>query len=111
MKPFLHRNIKMIGQSVLCAAALAAFLLIGATPRAYAESEGECQRNVAKADHRVHVAAQKHGWNSEQANHARHELAEAREHCWGTHHKWWDEDGHRWHTEHDWDEHDHDDRH
>ena len=109
MKTFLPRNINRIGQSMLCAAALAAFMLIGAAPRAFADND--CQRRIARADHRVHEAAEHHGWNSPQAQHARAKLHEAREHCWGHYHKWWDEDGHRWRTDRDWDDHDHDERH
>jgi hypothetical protein len=49
-----------------------------------------------------------HGWNSRQAEHARHELHDARERCWNERHRWWDEDGHRWRSDRDWDDHDHD---
>jgi hypothetical protein len=110
MKTFLQRNIILFGQTVLAMTALAAFLLLGAAPRAKADNDN-CQHRIANADHKLHVAAEKHGWNSSQAAHARAQLHEAREHCWSTYHKWWDEDSHRWHTEHDWDDHDHDDRH
>ena len=110
MKTFLHRNIKLIGKSMRCAAALAAFLLIGAAPRALADDD-DCQQRIAKADHKLHQAGEHHGWNSSQAEHARHELAEAREHCYSKYHKWWDEDTHSWHTDHDWNEHDHDEHH
>jgi hypothetical protein len=110
MKTFLQENIRLFGQTTLATAAMGAFLLFGAAPRAAAEYE-DCQHRIAKADHRVHEAAEHHGWNSSQARHARAQLHEAREHCWGRYHRWWDEDGHRWRTVHDWDEHDHDERH
>jgi hypothetical protein len=99
------------GKKALAAAALGGFLMLSSAPRSRA-NERECQHRLAKADHRLHEAAEHHGWNSEQAEHARHELREAREYCWNTYHRWWDEDAHRWHTDRDWDDHDHDhDRH
>jgi hypothetical protein len=96
----------------LATAALLGMLALTGTPRALADDDGRCQRRVAKADHKLHEAVEHHGWNSRQANRARHDLHEARERCWNERHRWWDEDGHRWRTDRDWDEHDHDhDRH
>ncbi len=83
-----------------------ALVFIGAT--SLRASERECQHRLAKADHRLHQAARNHGWESKQAERARHELREAREYCWNHEHKWWDEDDRRWHSERDWDDHDHD---
>jgi hypothetical protein len=68
----------------------------------------DCQKRTSKADHKLHEAIEHHGPQSSQAEHWRHELAEARSYCWEHRHRWWDEDGHRWRTEHDWDDHDHD---
>jgi dienelactone hydrolase len=99
---------KFLGRSVLAAAALVGLLAFAATPRVYADDYGRCQRHIAKADHKLHEAIEHHGWNSRQADHARHELREARERCWNNYHRWWDEDGHRWRTDRDWDDHDHD---
>ncbi len=99
---------KFLGRSVLAAAALVGLLAFAATPRGLADDYGRCQRRIAKADHKLHEAAERHGWNSRQAGHARQELREARERCWNDHHRWRDEDGHRWHTDRDWDDHDHD---
>lgn len=99
---------KFLVRSVLAAAALVGLLSFAATPRVYADDYGRCQRRIAKADHKLHEAVEHHGWNSRQADHARHELGEARERCWNNYHRWWDEDGHRWHTDRDWDDHDHD---
>jgi len=107
MKSFRRRSLNWLWKAVLATAALGGFLLLGGAPRAVAD-DNYCQRRLAKADHRVHEAVEHHGWNSSQAERARHELHQAREYCWGHFHKWWDEDGHRWHTERDWDEHDHD---
>jgi hypothetical protein len=103
-----HRlNFPHFAKATLAAAALTGFLALTGAPRLRAD-EAECQRHVAKADHRLHEAAEHHGWDSPQAIHARHDLQEAREHCWNTYHKWWDEDGRRWHPDRDWDDHDHD---
>lgn len=100
------KNLRVM-RATLAALALMACLTLASPPRARADDD-ECQRRVARADHKLHEAAEHHGWESKQAEHARHELREAREHCWATYHKWWDEDGHRWHTDRDWDDHDHD---
>ncbi|PYT71695.1 MAG: hypothetical protein DMG39_12230 [Acidobacteria bacterium] len=99
---------RFLGRSVLAGAALLGLLAFAATPRASADDYDRCQRRVAKADHKLHEAIEHHGQYSRQANHARHELREARERCWNEHHRWWDEDGHRWRNDRDWDDHDHD---
>ncbi len=39
-----------------------------------------------------------------QAEHARHELHEAREYCWNHSHRWWDVETHGWRTDHDCDD-------
>ena len=91
------------GQLLLTGMSLAGFLFLVDPPRVLA-NEAECQHRVSKADHRLHEAIEHHGWNSPQAEHARHELREAREYCWSTHYRWWDEDDRRWHTDHDWDD-------
>jgi hypothetical protein len=87
--------------------ALAGGLILMSAPAVRAD-EAACQRRIAKADHRLHEAAEHHGWESRQVVNARQQLHEAREYCWAHAHKWWDEDGHRWHTDRDWDDHDHD---
>lgn len=67
----------------------------------------DCQRRIARADHNLHEAIEHRGYQSEQAEHARHELREAREQCWNSEHRWWDADQKRWRTERDWDDDDH----
>ncbi len=84
----------------------AVLIFLGAS--ALRADEASCQRRLIKADHQLHHAARDHGWQSKQAEHARHEIREAREYCYTHEHKWWDEDGHRWHSDRDWDDHDHD---
>jgi len=94
----------------LVSTVLAGFLaFIGASQ--VRANDDVCQRTVARADHNLHEAIEHHGYFSKQANHWRHELAEARELCWESRHRWWDEDFHRWHTDRDWDDHDHDGHH
>src|SRR5712672_1285453 len=90
----------------LAGAALAGFLLFACAPSLRAADN--CQKRIAKADHRLHEAIEHHGRESRQADHARAQLHEAREQCWNRNKRWWDEDGHRWRSERDWDDHDHD---
>ena len=82
-----------------------ALLFSGASP---SRADDDCQRRIIHIDHKLHEAAEHHGWDSPQAAKYRYELAEARAWCWEHAHRWWDEDGHRWRSEHDWDDHDHD---
>jgi dienelactone hydrolase len=107
MNTLLKRSRGFFVRAALAAAVMAGLLAFGGAPRAMAD---DCQRRIAKADHKLHEAIEHHGWNSEQAEHWRHELREERERCWNRYHRWWDEDGHRWHNERDWDDHDHDHR-
>ena len=97
----------LIRKAVLAAAVLAGFLMFTAVPLLLAD-ERDCQRRIARADHRLDQAVARHGYRSRQAAHARHELREARERYWNGDHRWWDEHERRWHTERDWDDHDHD---
>jgi hypothetical protein len=99
---------KFFGRILLVSAAFLGMLAFAGAPQASAESYDKCQQRIAKADHKLHEAIEHHGWESRQADHARHELREARERCWNESHRWWDEDGHRWRTDRDWDDHDHD---
>src|SRR5256885_14181483 len=94
-----------LGKTLLASSALAGFLLFTA-PRVPADQQ-ECQERIAKADHKLHQAIQRHGYNSRQANHERSELREARERCWTTYHRWWDEDERRWRSDRDWRDDDH----
>jgi hypothetical protein len=95
------RNLRFVFAPALFAGAL---LFAGATT----VRADDCQKRTINAEHKLHEAAEHHGWDSPEANHWRQELAAARAYCWEHEHRWWDEDGHRWHTEHDWDDHDHD---
>jgi hypothetical protein len=94
-----------LGRATLAAMAFGGLMFLGATPRANAD---DCQKRIRRADHELHKAARRYGWDSPQAAHERHELMEARARCWERNHRWWDEDGRRWRSERDWDDHDHD---
>ena len=75
---------RLLGRTVLAAAALVGLLAFAATPRAFAREDPyyKCQRRIAKADYKLHEAIERHGRYSRQAEHQRHELREARERCW-----------------------------
>ena len=98
-----HLGVLEYGKLFVTLAALAGFFLFTGAPRVSA-GESECEHRTEKADHRLHEAIEHHGWDSPQADHARHELREARQYCWSHSHKWWDPDGHRWREDHDWDD-------
>ena len=90
-----HRlNHSLLGKTALAAAALAGFLVFTGVQSMRADHD-DCQRRVARADHRLHEAIEHHGYRSGQAERRRHELREAREHCWNANHRWWDEDERR----------------
>jgi len=90
--------------AIALSALTGSLLLAGATT---VRADDDCQKRVEKADHKLHEAAEHHGWDSPQAAKYREELNEARSYCWEHSHRWWSEDDHRWHTDRDWDEHDH----
>jgi hypothetical protein len=93
--------------AVLAPAALTgALMLAGPT---VLRADNDCQKRTEKADHNLHEAIEHHGYNSSQAEHARHELNEARSYCWNHEHKWWDQDEHRWRDQRDWNDNDHHD--
>jgi hypothetical protein len=99
------RLTNLLRKSALGAVAVA-LLAFSAVPELHAADD--CQRRVARADHRLHVAIERHGRQSRQAERARHDLHEVRERCWSGGHRWWDEHERRWRTERDWDDRDHD---
>jgi hypothetical protein len=100
-----HRWKHYFGTAVM-SAALAAFVSLGAAPAVRA-NDADCQKRINRADHKLHEAIEHHGYKSSQADHARHDLTEAREHCWTTYHKWGDSDSQSWHTDGDWHVEDH----
>ncbi|MGC1483369.1 MAG: hypothetical protein WA789_06205 [Candidatus Acidiferrum sp.] len=100
-----YAEFSFFGKTFLTGALLAAALMLAGAPQLHAQ---DCQRRIIRADHELHKAALRHGWDSPQATERRRELFAAREWCWKHGHRWWDEDNRRWHAERDWDEHDHD---
>jgi hypothetical protein len=96
--------LRKLSKWMMALAVLAAFTILPAMPRAHAETEEQCKDRIVKANVKLHDAIDHHGPNSSQADHARHDLQDARERCWKEHHKWWDEDQHRWHDQQDWDQ-------
>ncbi len=101
------RGRRLLRGLLLPTLALAGCLLFAGAPQLRADYD-DCQRRVAKADHKLHEAIEHHGYESRQAEHWRHELHEARERCWRMNNPWWDEHGHRWRSDRDWDDRDHD---
>src|SRR5215831_3249666 len=67
---------KFLKRVLLATAAIVGLLAFAATPRASAADYDGCQKRIYKADHKLHEAVERHGWNSRQADHARHELRE-----------------------------------
>jgi hypothetical protein len=94
----------LLGKICLEGITLAGALALCAAPALRAD---DCQNRINKADHELHEAAAKHGWDSPEAARAREHLNSERSWCWDHGHRWWDADAHAWRTEH-WDEHDHD---
>jgi hypothetical protein len=56
-------------------------LLLGGAFPAHASDQDTCRRNVEKWESHLNRDIDQHGVYSRQANHDRHELAEARENC------------------------------
>ena len=104
---FLSRMPDHFVSKALVATAVIGFLTLGAASNLRADRYESCHRRIAKADHNLHEAIEHHGYGSPQAERARHNLRVAREHCWSSYHRWWDEDEHRWRTERDWRDEDH----
>jgi hypothetical protein len=100
------RTQRTVLRHVVTGLTLGAFFFGAGAPLSRADDD--CQKRIIKADHKLHEAAEHHGWNSPEAEHWRQELAEARSWCWEHSRRWWDEDTHRWRTDRDWDDHDHD---
>src|SRR5947208_15907644 len=92
---------KSRSRALLVSAVVLGMLAFAGTPRASAEDYDRCQRRIAKADHKLHEAAEHHGWNSRQADSARRQLHEARERCWNERLRRCDEDGNHWHSDRD----------
>jgi hypothetical protein len=89
---------RMLWKMTLVSALAGGFLLLGGATTARADDYDSCQRNVQKWEFRLRHDVYRHGEESRQANHDRHELAEARESCerrFGNHWRDHDRDDHR----------------
>jgi hypothetical protein len=88
---------KLLTNAALAAALAGGIMLsVGATP-ARADDYNSCRRNVDKWEDRLHYDIDRHGPDSKQARHDRHELDEARDHCQRRF-------GDRWHQNYDYDQ-------
>jgi hypothetical protein len=72
---------KLLWKMALTTALTGGFLLLGGVNLARAADQDSCRRNVEKWESRLERDIDRHGVCSRQANHDRHELAEARENC------------------------------
>ena len=89
---------KLLSRTALTAALAGGFLLLGVASVANAEDITACRRNIDKWEDRLERDINRHGFDSGQARHDRHELDEAHDHC---HQRF----GDRWRDD---DHHDHD---
>jgi hypothetical protein len=71
---------KMILNMALSSALAGGFLLLGGATTIRADDDS-CRRNVDKWEDKLERDVHRYGHESRQANHDRHELAEARESC------------------------------
>jgi hypothetical protein len=72
---------KMILKTAMVSALAGGFLLLGGATIVRADDYDSCHRNVDKWEDKLERDIHRHGDNSRQANHDRHELGEARESC------------------------------
>ena len=72
---------KTLLKSTLAASLAGGLLLFGGAATVRANDSDSCQRNVEKWESRLNRDIERHGNDSRQANHDRHELREAREKC------------------------------
>ena len=79
----LHKHLlhSLFGKTALAAAALGGFLFFAAPSNTNAAARDDCDRRIARTQHRLHEAIEDHGYYSRQARHWRHELREAYERC------------------------------
>ena len=79
----LHKHLlhSLFGKTALAAAALGGLLFFAGPANANAAARDDCERRIARTQHRLHEAVEDHGYYSRQANHQRHELREAYDRC------------------------------
>jgi hypothetical protein len=72
---------KMLLRTTLVCTLVGGFMLFGNTAITRADARVSCYRNVHNWEQKLDRDVDRHGVNSRQANHDRHELGEARESC------------------------------
>lgn len=72
---------KMLLKTALAAALAGGFLVLGGATAVRADDFDSCHRNIDKWEDKLERDIHRHGYDSRQANHDRHELGEARESC------------------------------
>jgi hypothetical protein len=72
---------KMLLRTTLVSALVGEFLLFSITPKTFADDRNSCYRNVQNWEQKLDRDIDRHGVNSRQVKHDRHELGEARESC------------------------------
>ena len=72
---------KMLLRTSLVSTLVGGFMLFSITPKILADDRDSCYRNVQNWEEKLDRDIDRHGVNSRQANHDRHELGEARESC------------------------------
>jgi hypothetical protein len=72
---------KMLLKTTLASALAGGLMFFGSATNARADDSDSCYRNVQKWEQKLDRDIERHGVNSRQANHDRHELDEARESC------------------------------
>jgi hypothetical protein len=90
---------KMFLKAALASTLASGFLLLGGATTVRADDYDSCHRNVDKWEDKLERDVHRHGYDSRQANHDRHELGEARESCERRHNY-----DRRDHPDHDYDD-------
>jgi hypothetical protein len=72
---------KMRLRTTLVSGLVGGLMLLSITPKNLADDRDSCYRNVQNWEQKLDRDIDRHGVNSRQANHDRHELGEARENC------------------------------
>jgi hypothetical protein len=72
---------KMLTRATLASVLAVGLLLLGGATTVQAADYDSCRRNVDKWEDRLNRDIHRHGVDSRQADHDRHELSEARESC------------------------------
>jgi hypothetical protein len=78
MQAHKHLLRSVLARTAIASVALGSLLLVG-VPKAKADGWDDCNRRIAFTEYRLHEAIEHFGYYSPQANHWRHEHAEAYE--------------------------------